>query len=533
MGPRNLNQLVVLLCCFLAIFGCLHGGVFAHTTLDIMAFSHVRGDRVLLEVENNMDSGSNLSAGAQRLDPLDHFKKYRGGYNITNKHYWSSTIFTGRYGYIISALWLLGGIVSAGILIITNICFTNKERRENKRISCTGRYDFWPIILGVFFTFLAIVTSAIILGSSSRFYTRAESIKRIIVETAEEASWIMYDVTEAVTAMQNITELYGGLDGANRLNSTVQRLSEEAANIQRKAEKNMHLVNDGIKILEVVTIVAIGLNLFAVLALLPARSLRLHRMFFLLIVLCWLLTFLFWIYFGLYFFLDKFAGDTCAALNEYQLNPHNSTLSSILPCSEKLSDNMVLSDVGAGIHYAIDQVNANISTVKSSYISELEYVCNPFSGPPDYLYQPDNCSSNTMKIGDIPQILKKYTCSGGENCTQGEFISADDYNKVLIYTSSIQNILDVFPGMERLVGCHLVEDAFSDILLNQCKPLKKYVHIIWAALAVLSTIMMVIILISMVGAIHDDRYHANDGSVKPHPSSSDASGVHTAEMVSA
>ena len=24
-----------------------------------------------------------------RVDPLDHFKKYRGGYNITNKHYWS------------------------------------------------------------------------------------------------------------------------------------------------------------------------------------------------------------------------------------------------------------------------------------------------------------------------------------------------------------------------------------------------------------------------------------------------------------
>lgn len=24
-----------------------------------------------------------------RVDPLNHFNKYRGGYNITNKHYWS------------------------------------------------------------------------------------------------------------------------------------------------------------------------------------------------------------------------------------------------------------------------------------------------------------------------------------------------------------------------------------------------------------------------------------------------------------
>lgn len=24
-----------------------------------------------------------------RVDPLDNFNKYRGGYDITNKHYWS------------------------------------------------------------------------------------------------------------------------------------------------------------------------------------------------------------------------------------------------------------------------------------------------------------------------------------------------------------------------------------------------------------------------------------------------------------
>ena len=24
-----------------------------------------------------------------RVDPLDNFKKYRGGFNVTNKHYWS------------------------------------------------------------------------------------------------------------------------------------------------------------------------------------------------------------------------------------------------------------------------------------------------------------------------------------------------------------------------------------------------------------------------------------------------------------
>jgi hypothetical protein len=27
-----------------------------------------------------------------RVDPLDNLKKYRGGFNITNKHYWSVSV---------------------------------------------------------------------------------------------------------------------------------------------------------------------------------------------------------------------------------------------------------------------------------------------------------------------------------------------------------------------------------------------------------------------------------------------------------
>lgn len=49
-------------------------------------------------------------------------------------------------------------------------------------------------------------------------------------------------------------------------------------------------------------------------------------------------------------------------------------------------------------------MNAEISTVRLSDMPDLEYVCNPFSGPPDYLYEPDDCSSSTIKIGDIPQV---------------------------------------------------------------------------------------------------------------------------------
>ncbi|XP_073099302.1 uncharacterized protein [Elaeis guineensis] len=526
MGSRKLNVVVLLLCSLVAVLG-FGMEVTARSTQELIAISHIGAERLLVEGANDSASVDNLSARTERIDPLDDFKKYKGGYNITNKHYWSSTIFTGRYGYIIAILWLVGGLLYAAIVVTINTCFTKKARRENGQFPCSKRYCLWSIFLGILLTILAIVASGVVLGGSLRFQSRAQSTKNIIVETAEEASGTIYNVTEAVGAMQNVSEFYGGPQASKSLNKTLENLDDEADSIQRTAVKKMRLVNKGIKILKVLTIGTVVLNLIAILALLASRPLKLHQALYWLIILCWLLTFLFWIYFGLYYSLDKFVGDSCVALDEYRLNPENSTLSSILPCNKKLSSNKLLRDVGAGIYNIVDQVNANISAAKSSALPDLEYICNPFSGPPEYSYQPENCSSNTIKIGEIPQILKKYTCSedGGGTC-----ISASDYDRVLVYTSSIQNIVDDFPGMEKLVDCQMVKDAFSEILSNQCKPLKKYVHMTWAALATLSTIMVALVLFWILEAQHDNRQHSTDGSVKPHPSSTDTAEADITEI---
>jgi hypothetical protein len=110
-------------------------------------------------------------------------------------------------------------------------------------------------------------------------------------------------------------------------------------------------------------------------------------------------------YLGLYYFFDKFAGDTCIALGEYQLNPQNSTLGTIIPWKEKLSSNVILHDVGAGIHEIISQVNLNIYTIKSEYaVKQLDYIYNRIAGPPKYKYHPENCPSGAATIGDNPLV---------------------------------------------------------------------------------------------------------------------------------
>lgn len=470
-------------------------------------------------------------AATVRVDPLNKLKKYRGGYNISNKHYWSSTVFTGKYAYSVAALWLLGGVIYAGFLLISCCCL-NKNRRKLSKTSCSKHCSLWPIILAILFTFLALIASGVVLGASARFNSRATTVKNIIIDSADEAAEAIYNVTGAIKALQDNVGIPNSTffetvipDSTGGLDSTARALNNGAADIQRQARKNRRWVNMGLKILYVTTTVVISLNLVAFLALSVLGFLRLRRALCMLIILCWFFTVLCWLYFGAYFFIEKFAGDTCTALVQYQQDPQDSSLSSVLPCDDLFSARSVLLDTKEGIYDLIDQINANISEPPASLLLNQVLVCNPFSGPPDYYYQPENCSTNTIPIGDIPQLLERFTCSGGDNgtCQGGEVISASDFRTISAYTSSIQNLLNALPGIERLVDCQIVKDAIDEILSKQCKPVKKFIRMVWAAVSVLSTIMVLLVLTWTIKAYHDRKNHFFNGSVKPHSAATETS----------
>uniref|UniRef100_A0A8R7Q2B1 Uncharacterized protein n=1 Tax=Triticum urartu TaxID=4572 RepID=A0A8R7Q2B1_TRIUA len=490
MEPRRLERLVFLLCCCAAITCSLHAGAQAQPTLRQQSEGSPHNGavgRVLSETANR--SHSDLSRRTRRIDPLDGLRKYEGGFNITDKHYWSSTVFTGRSGYIIGALWLIGGIIFAGFLLAWKIFFakSNERERDGAIDDFLDRCHLVSVMLIILLAVFAIVASAIALQGAVRFHSRAESIKDIVGRTALEATATIYNITGAIERMQNISKLYNiSSQSFDHLNSTVKALNSEAVEIQAKAKKNMRLVSKGINTLELVIILTVTLNLVVVLVLLVGRPLRLQKLYYMCIALCWVLTVLFWMYFGLYYFLDKFAGDTCAALEEYQLNPKNSTLGAIIPCSEKMSGSVILHDVGAGIHDIIDQ------------------------------------------------ILRRLTCSelgGGANCAPAELSSAIDYDKVQTYTSSIQNVLDIFPGTERLVSCELVKAGFADIVGNQCAPLRRGARATWAALAALSTAMALLVLASAAcGGVAGSRHAGDDRHSVRHLTSSSNSEVSETEF---
>lgn len=117
------------------------------------------------------------------------------------------------------------------------------------------------------------------------------------------------------------------------------------------------------------------------------------------------------------------------------------------------------------------------------------------------------------------KVLRTLACpdSNGETCKGGILVPADYFYNVEAYSTSIQKLLDVYPGMESLVECQTVKDAFAKILRQHCHPLKRYVRMTWVSLLFLSVVMVVLILVWIIGSHHDDRnIHSLKGSVKPH-----------------
>nr|POE70379.1 hypothetical protein CFP56_52619 [Quercus suber] len=452
MGSAHEMQVILSLTSMMVIFALSFPEIAGQT---ISSSGYITG-RNLLQTDS-VSEPIGQSDDTVRVDPLDHFKKYRGGYNITNKHYWSSTIFTGSYGYFIGVLWLLCGLAYGGFLLANIYCSkTRKSGKLRKRSPCHRQCYLWHILVVIFLTILAIAASGLVLAGSAKFHSQAKTVVNIIINTANEASETIHNTTEAMNNIANNLETSSeNSEASSFLTSTSKKLNVEAADIQMQAKKNRRLIDKGLRIVYILTTFIISLNLVAVIALSVFGTLRVRRALHLFIILCWFLTVLCWLFFGMYFFLEKFSGDTCTALENFQQNPDNNSLSSILPCDELLSAKSVLFDVSAGIYSLVNEVNLNISVLQATSYPNLVHVCNPFSSPPKYQYQPDNCPADTIRIGDIPKVLKLLTCSEANNATcEYGFISNTDYKTVESYSSSVQNLLNAYPGTAKEINCY-------------------------------------------------------------------------------
>lgn len=113
------------------------------------------------------------------------------------------------------------------------------------------------------YVYICRAASGLVLGGNAKFHSQAKTVVNIIINTANEASETIYNTTGAMKDITNNLEAAGGSgDASGFLISTSEKLNVEAADIQRQAKKNRHLIDKGLRIVLSLYLLKYCLNLY-------------------------------------------------------------------------------------------------------------------------------------------------------------------------------------------------------------------------------------------------------------------------------
>ncbi|XP_041003649.1 uncharacterized protein LOC121249058 [Juglans microcarpa x Juglans regia] len=449
----------------------------------------------------------------KRTDPLTHFNYYNGGYDVRNRHYWVSAAFTGVHAYAIAGVWLLCGLGFGIFLTVKNP--SGSSWPFIKQYLDRDHNYILMFLLVLLFTFLAIVASSFVLAANQSTLWRTEKMKGTILKMGGDAHQTIQKVMNAMTEMQSILLPYDPIT-SRTLKITTHRLGRESHVIHNFVDKSGHSIDQAIHTSYIAHLVIVTINLVMLVAALVLLLLHWHHGIIFIIFCCWILATICWILTGIDFFLDTFAEDTCSAFADFEENPHNNSLSSILPCMNPSSSKRIMVDIGYTIHTHIAQLNSKITDYYKSLGSDeqsegfvgVRKICEPFSGAPSYSYMPESCPKDAIPVADLPNVLARFTCyqnkySSGECESDGRFLPEACYNMVSAYSRSVQYVIDVHSDLQSLTECSFVKNRLSEVVSHQCQPFKVSIRFLWSSMLALSIVMVLLVLIWVAKAYQD------------------------------
>ncbi|CAL1380864.1 unnamed protein product [Linum trigynum] len=433
----------------------------------------------------------------RRPDPLHGFKDYVGTYNVTDKHYWASAMYTGVHGYAIAVAWVICGVGLGIVWALKNGGAQLAAIRD-----FLDYYHLPMFFLLLIFTVLALAATIIVAIANQSSLHKTEELKGTIVKVAKETHRTIQSVVLAMSTIQSLLRPYQP-DTSLRLYNITHLLADDSNTIKEYVAKSSHSMDIAIETSHMVHFVVVIVNLAFLVASIPVLFLHWHPGFILTILTCWILTTMYWILTGVDFFLHTFAEDTCRAFHSFVENPHNNSLSSIIPCMDTPEANELLAEVGGTIHSFISDLNSKISSSDLMFVQEasnvdIKGVCDPFSGSSGQIFTPGSCPTDFISVGEMTNMLLSLTCPDGSNLEScgmnGKVIPKSVSMMAIAYSRSAEVAIDVFPELESLTKCMLVKGTLADVVDDQCGPFKMSMLILWIAMLCVSIFMTIFVL---------------------------------------
>ncbi|ONK59905.1 uncharacterized protein A4U43_C08F12160 [Asparagus officinalis] len=421
-----------------------------------------------------------------RPDPLRGFKLYEGGYDVRNKHYWASAAFEGVYGFGMAGICMIGGFIVIGSYPVW----------RKKSVRSSPRRSLMLVLVVLVFILLMIVSSGVVLVACHNFRHRANKLEKTLMGAGGATCHALRRVMRAMDQIHVLLCPYND-PPCTLLGSSRRELRRKLVDIRMVMRTAGHLFHDALQLLFGVTVGIVCLSFALVSAAIAVLLLHWRPGLIMVIWMCWVLTTICWVLTGLDFFLHIYIKDTCSALEEFEQNPSNSSLSSLLPCPTTESADATMSELKLWIQIFVTQLNFNITKLVSIVEQESgassrlkpKMVCDPFSNLPHYSYNASGCMNNDSIKGMLNVFMKRK----------------QDLPKTIISNVQFfQGVLGAYSDLRRLVHCSFLKDALNNALYQQCKPLRVSTKMLFVSMICLSLCLMILIIAWMVKML-DER----------------------------
>ncbi|KAK8529266.1 hypothetical protein V6N13_102200 [Hibiscus sabdariffa] len=427
-----------------------------------------------------------------RPDILCHFKRYLGGWDITNRHYWASVGFTGAAGFIFAVLWF----VSFGLVLLVYHCCGWRVNIEGKRSDLSQRICLILLIL-----FTSVVATGCILLSvgQDEFHDEVLHTLNYVVNQSDYTVQILKNVTQYLSLAKtiNVAQVFLPSDVMTNIDKLNIDLNTAADTLTEKTSENAVKIRRVFNAMRSALITVAALMLILALLGLVLSVLGHQHAIHIFIVSGWLLVAVTFILYGVFVIMNNTISDTCMAMEEWVENPHAETaLSNILPCVDPRTTNHTLTQSKQVITSIVNVVNTYIYSIANSDISPDDDRYYNQSGPPmpplcypfDSQLQDRQCGSYEVSMANASLVWQNYTCMVSEAglCNTTGRITPDRFTQLVAAVNVSYALEHYTPPLLCLQNCDFVRNTFQNITSNYCRPLEHYLKIVNAGLGLIS-----------------------------------------------
>ncbi|KAK6134217.1 hypothetical protein DH2020_032022 [Rehmannia glutinosa] len=339
----------------------------------------------------------------KRPDILSRFHKYRGGWDIANKHYWASVGFTGAPAFILAILWF----ISFGLALAVHYTCGWKININTEESSWSLRICLSLLIL---FTTAAAIGCILLSVGQVHFHGETLHTLNYVVNQSEYTVQTLRNVTEYLSMAKSVSvaqiflpsDVMGDIDRLNvDLNNAADTLEQKTNENSSKIREVFNTVRSALIIVAAVMLLISILGLDS--SLVDGYSLLLRSSF-------------------VEFFTIS---DTCMAMGEWVENPHSETaLSNILPCVDQRTTNQTLFKSKQVINDIANMVNGFVGSIANSnpppqvtpaYYNQSGPLIPPLCYPYDSQLQDRSCSAQELSMENASLVWQNYTCTVSTN----------------------------------------------------------------------------------------------------------------------